>query len=47
MKHCFDCHYYGEWMGTGLGYCSKLATTVFGDELIVEQPCHNDDFPLD
>lgn len=47
MKHCYECHYYGEWMGTGLGYCSKLATTVFGDELVVEQPCHDDDFPLD
>lgn len=47
MEHCFDCHYYGEWMGTGLGYCSKLATTVFGDELVVEQPCHDDEFPLD
>lgn len=47
MKHCYECHYYGEWMGTGLGYCSKLATTVFGDELVVEQPCHDDDFHLD
>jgi hypothetical protein len=29
-------------MDTNMGYCSKLATTVFGDEVIVEQPCHDD-----
>lgn len=43
MKYCYQCPYYGEWKDTYMGYCSKLATTVFGDEVIVEQPCHDDD----
>lgn len=30
-------------MDTNMGYCSKLATTVFGDEVIVEQPCNDDE----
>jgi hypothetical protein len=30
-------------MATNVGYCSILATTVFGDEIIAEQPCHDDE----
>ena len=43
MKYCYQCPYYGEFTGTYMGYCSKLDTTVFGDEVIVEQPCHDDE----
>lgn len=43
MIYCYQCPYFGEWMNTNIGYCSKLATTVYGESVIVEQPCHDDE----
>lgn len=42
-KYCYQCPYYCDKMNTNTGYCSKLATDVFGDEIAVEQPCHDDE----
>lgn len=43
MKYCYQCPYYGEWMDTNMGYCSQLDTTVYGESVIVEQPCNDNE----
>lgn len=43
MIYCYQCPYFGEWLGTNMGYCSQLDTTVYGESVIVEQPCQDNE----